>query len=134
MGMSRMHRPPMSITKLAPFMKRHKAAAKVGKKGSQERIAVVVGTITDDMRNSVKIPKMKVCALRVTEKARGRILKAGGEIITFDQLLVFPTATLLQLSAPRDASLNVLVVAGSLEDIRPKKLIQPISLIKALLK
>merc|ERR1712241_797483 len=84
--MSRMHRPPMSITKLARFMKRHKAAAKVGKKGSQERIAVVVGTITDDMRNSVKIPKMKVCALRVTEKARGRILKAGGEIITFDQL------------------------------------------------
>merc|ERR1712154_373286 len=84
--MSRMHRPPMSITELARFMKRHKAAAKVGKKGSQERIAVVVGTITDDMRNSVKIPKMKVCALRVTEKARGRILKAGGEIITFDQL------------------------------------------------
>jgi len=29
---------------------------------------------------------MQVCALRVTEKARGRILKAGGEIMTFDQL------------------------------------------------
>jgi len=27
-----------------------------------------------------------VCALRVTEKARGRILKSGGEILTFDQL------------------------------------------------
>jgi len=27
-----------------------------------------------------------VCALRVTERARARILKAGGEIITFDQL------------------------------------------------
>ena len=27
-----------------------------------------------------------MCALRVSEKARGRILKAGGEIITFDQL------------------------------------------------
>lgn len=27
-----------------------------------------------------------MCALRVTERARGRILKAGGEIITFDQL------------------------------------------------
>jgi large subunit ribosomal protein L18e len=33
-----------------------------------------------------EIPKMTVCALRVTEKARERILKAGGEIITFDQL------------------------------------------------
>jgi hypothetical protein len=29
---------------------------------------------------------MTLCALRVTEKARERILKAGGEIITFDQL------------------------------------------------
>ena len=29
---------------------------------------------------------MTICALRVTETARARILKAGGEIITFDQL------------------------------------------------
>lgn len=29
---------------------------------------------------------VKVCALHITEKARGRILKAGGEILTFDQL------------------------------------------------
>ena len=28
----------------------------------------------------------KVCAMHVTEGARGRILKAGGEIITLDQL------------------------------------------------
>ena len=28
----------------------------------------------------------QICALRVTEGARARILKAGGEIITFDQL------------------------------------------------
>lgn len=27
-----------------------------------------------------------MCALHVTEKARARILKAGGEILTFDQL------------------------------------------------
>jgi large subunit ribosomal protein L18e len=27
-----------------------------------------------------------VCALRITEKARARILKAGGEVILFDQL------------------------------------------------
>merc|ERR1712117_718761 len=33
-----------------------------------------------------EIPKMTVCALRVTEKARERILKAGGEILTFDKL------------------------------------------------
>lgn len=29
---------------------------------------------------------LQVCALHVTEKARARILKAGGEVITFDQL------------------------------------------------
>lgn len=28
----------------------------------------------------------QVCALRVTSGARARILKAGGEILTFDQL------------------------------------------------
>ncbi|OUC45490.1 putative eukaryotic ribosomal protein L18, partial [Trichinella nativa] len=29
---------------------------------------------------------LKVCALHVTEQARARILKAGGKILTFDQL------------------------------------------------
>jgi hypothetical protein len=29
---------------------------------------------------------VKICALHVTEQARTRILKAGGQIITFDQL------------------------------------------------
>merc|ERR1711911_219999 len=41
----------------------------------EERIAVVVGTVTDDPR-IFTIPKMTVCALRVTERARARILKA----------------------------------------------------------
>lgn len=52
-----------------------------------DRIAVVVGTITDDIR-VLEVPKLKVCALRVTESARARILKAGGEILTFDQLVL----------------------------------------------
>jgi len=30
--------------------------------------------------------KQQLCALHVTEAARARVLKAGGEIITFDQL------------------------------------------------
>ena len=29
---------------------------------------------------------LQVCALHVTERARSRILKAGGSIMTFDQL------------------------------------------------
>ncbi|WP_411016227.1 hypothetical protein, partial [Salmonella sp. s51884] len=45
----------------------------------------MIGTITDDLR-IYKIPKVKICALHVTERARARILKAGGEILTLDQL------------------------------------------------
>merc|ERR550532_134402 len=49
--------------------------------------------------------KMTLCALRVTEKARERILKAGGEIITFDQLaLRAPTGkNTLMIQGPRKA-------------------------------
>lgn len=32
------------------------------------------------------MPKLTVCALHLTERARSRILAAGGEILTFDQL------------------------------------------------
>lgn len=35
-----------------------------------------VGTITDDVR-LFEVPKLRVCALRVTETARARILKVG---------------------------------------------------------
>lgn len=41
-------------------------------------IAVVVGTVTNDVR-LYTVPKMTVAALHVTEKARARILAAGGK-------------------------------------------------------
>merc|ERR1712242_584622 len=41
----------------------------------------------DDNR-IMTVPKMTVVALHVTERARERILKAGGEIMTFDQLAI----------------------------------------------
>jgi len=46
---------------------------------------VLVGTITDGIRQ-YEVPALKVAALRFTETARARILKAGGECLTFDQL------------------------------------------------
>jgi large subunit ribosomal protein L18e len=73
---SRTYRPPMSLSKLASEM---------DTEDRKDRTAVVVGTVTDDVR-LYNVPKIKVCALHVTERARGRILRAGGEIITFDQL------------------------------------------------
>uniref|UniRef100_A0A4X2M1U2 Large ribosomal subunit protein uL15/eL18 domain-containing protein n=1 Tax=Vombatus ursinus TaxID=29139 RepID=A0A4X2M1U2_VOMUR len=51
----------------------------------ENKTAVVVGTVTDDVRIQ-NIPKLKVCALRVTGNAQNHILKAGGKILTFDQL------------------------------------------------
>lgn len=46
---------------------------------------MLVGTVTDDKR-LYELPALKVAALRFTETARARILKAGGECLTFDQL------------------------------------------------
>jgi large subunit ribosomal protein L18e len=34
----------------------------------------------------LEVPKLTLCALRITETARKRILAAGGKILTFDQL------------------------------------------------
>jgi large subunit ribosomal protein L18e len=51
----------------------------------EDKLAVLVGTVTDDTR-LYEVPALKVVALRFTETARARILKAGGECLTFDQL------------------------------------------------
>merc|ERR1712117_235683 len=74
--MSKINRPPLSLARLVRNLK---------KEGNANKLAVCVGTVTNDLR-IFDVPKMTLCALRVTEKARERILKAGGEIITFDQL------------------------------------------------
>jgi large subunit ribosomal protein L18e len=73
-----------------------------GKKDN--KIAVVVGTVTDDKR-MLKVPKLSVCALRFTDAARARILKAGGQALTFDQLaLQRPTgANTVLLRGPKNA-------------------------------
>jgi hypothetical protein len=57
----------------------------IGFINQEDKIAVVVGTITDDIR-VYEVPALKVTALRFTETARARIEKAGGECLTFDQL------------------------------------------------
>jgi large subunit ribosomal protein L18e len=46
-----------------------------------------VGTVTNDERILV-LPKLRVCALKFTEKARERIVKAGGQCMTFDELVM----------------------------------------------
>ncbi|KAJ9696540.1 hypothetical protein PVL29_008656 [Vitis rotundifolia] len=72
--MSKVNKPPLSLSRLVRFMD-----------GKEGKIAVVVGTVTDDLR-VYEVPSLKVTALRFTERARARIEKAGGECLTFDQL------------------------------------------------
>jgi len=72
--MSRVNRPPMSLARVARYMK-----------GKESKVAVLVGTITDDAR-LFEVPKLRICALRFTDAARARLLAAGSELLTFDQL------------------------------------------------
>lgn len=74
--MSKTNRPPMGLARIQRYMK-----------GSESKIAVVVGSVTDDIRlDGAAFPALKIAALRFTEGARARIVKAGGECLTFDQL------------------------------------------------
>lgn len=53
--------------------------------GKEDKTAVIVGTVTDDPR-LLEVPALKIAALRFTETVRARIVKAGGECLTLDQL------------------------------------------------
>ena len=72
--MSRINNPPLSISRLSRFLR-----------GKEKKTAVIVGTVTNDSR-LLDIPVLTIAALRFTEQARARIVKAGGECITLDQL------------------------------------------------
>lgn len=81
--MSKINRPVISLQRVTRLLKQRQA--------KDSNIAVIVGTVTDDLR-LLTVPKLRICALRVTERARERIAKAGGEVLTFDQLaLLAPT-------------------------------------------
>jgi len=68
----------MSVSRIA-----HVANPKNPEKA--DKTVVIVGTVTDDNR-LLTVPKLSIAALRFTATARARILAAGGEAITLDQL------------------------------------------------
>jgi large subunit ribosomal protein L18e len=74
--MSRVNRPPVSLSRIVRNTKH-----RVG----EGQTVVVVGTITDDVR-LLEVPKLSIAALRFTQTAKARILKAGGEALTLDTL------------------------------------------------
>ncbi|KAI9859013.1 MAG: hypothetical protein M1813_007140 [Trichoglossum hirsutum] len=97
--MSRIHRPPMSLSRIASV-----AANKHSGEEHAGKTVVIIGTVTDDNRLLI-VPKMTIAALRFTSTARARIVNAGGECLTMDQLaLRAPTGTnTLLLRGPKNA-------------------------------
>jgi ribosomal protein L18E len=75
--LSKINRPPLSLSRVV------KETAATPDRDS--KVIVVVGTVTDDVR-LVEVPKLSVAALRFTRAAKERILNAGGEALTLDQL------------------------------------------------
>jgi ribosomal protein L18E len=92
--MSRINRPPVSISRIV---------ANTSEKSNNKTI-VIIGTVTDDNR-LLTVPKLSVAALRFTATARARIIAAGGETLTLDQLaLRAPTGSnTLRLRGPKNA-------------------------------
>ncbi|KAF2863022.1 ribosomal protein L18e, partial [Piedraia hortae CBS 480.64] len=96
---SKINKPPVSLSRIVSVTANpHSAKAYEGK------IRAIVGPVTDDNR-LYEVPKMTVCALRFTSTARARIEKAGGECITFDQLVQrAPTGSgVILLRGPKNA-------------------------------
>ncbi|KAF2402495.1 solute carrier family 25 member 42 [Trichodelitschia bisporula] len=97
--MSKINRPPLSLSRIvASAANEHTAKTHEGK------TIVVVGKVTDDTR-LLEVPKLSIAAMRFTATARARILKAGGECLTLDELAQrSPTgANTLLLRGPKNA-------------------------------
>ncbi|RPD62070.1 60S ribosomal protein L18 [Lentinus tigrinus ALCF2SS1-6] len=75
--LSKINRPPISLSRI---VKETESAP-----DRDAKVIVTVGTVTDDVR-LLEVPKLTIAALRFTTAAKERILKAGGEILTLDQL------------------------------------------------
>ncbi|KAI8938580.1 hypothetical protein NX059_004459 [Plenodomus lindquistii] len=97
--MSKINRPPVSLSRILAT-----AASKGSAKAHEGKTIVIVGTVTDDNR-LLELPKLSIAALRFTASARARILQAGGETLTIDEVATrFPTGSnTLLLRGPKNA-------------------------------
>ncbi|KAF2753816.1 ribosomal protein L18e [Pseudovirgaria hyperparasitica] len=97
--MSRINRPPISMSRIVS-----QTAAYQAGEAHKGKTVVVVGTVTDDNR-MLEVPKLSIAALRFTSGARARIVAAGGECLTLDELaLRSPTGSnTVLLRGPKNA-------------------------------
>jgi len=75
--LSKINRPPISLSRITKET--------LNTPDLSSKIIVQVGTVTDDVRLT-EIPQLTIAALRFTTAAKERILNAGGEALTLDQL------------------------------------------------
>ncbi|WVR06387.1 hypothetical protein IAU60_003418 [Kwoniella sp. DSM 27419] len=75
--MSKINRPPISLSRIVKETK--------GSNPDNSKTVVCVGTVLDDERFA-EVPKLTIAALKFSTTARERIVAAGGEAITLDQL------------------------------------------------
>ncbi|KAG8733365.1 hypothetical protein FRC12_018906 [Ceratobasidium sp. 428] len=75
--LSKINKPPISLSRITKETSAYPDAA--------DKVVVTVGTVTDDNR-LLNVPKLTIAALRFTRAARERVLNAGGEVLTLDQL------------------------------------------------
>ena len=89
----------MSISRIVA-----KAASKRSAEVHKDKTIVIIGTVTDDDR-LIHVPKLSIAALRFTSTARAKLLAAGGECLTLDELATrSPTgANTLLLRGPKNA-------------------------------
>ncbi|KAI9658756.1 MAG: hypothetical protein M1821_002316 [Bathelium mastoideum] len=76
---SRTNRAPISLSRIL-------ASTTSPATPAPTKTIVIVGTVTDDNRLLTPLPKLEIAALRFTATARARIVKAGGECLTLDEL------------------------------------------------
>lgn len=108
LNMSQTHRPALGLKTVA-------------KNAVAGKIVVAVATITDDVR-LLEIPaNLTVAALKFTKTARARIVKAGGECITLDQLaLRSPTGANTILLRGKTATRTATKYFGRGKGVRPR--------------
>ncbi|KAL9076658.1 MAG: hypothetical protein Q9157_003605 [Trypethelium eluteriae] len=75
---SRTNRAPISLSRIV-------ATTTSPSTPTPTKTIVVVGSVLDDNR-LLTVPKLEIAALKFTATARARILKAGGECLTLDEL------------------------------------------------
>jgi len=94
--MSRNNQSSISLSRLISLSLKH-----------TEKLIIIVGKVLNDDR-ILKIPNIRICALKTSVCVRKRIIAAGGEVFTLDKLPILSPIgkKVLLLRGPKKAKKN----------------------------